>query len=365
MFKDTMTPSERLMSLYQTGWADRPGAGAFAMGFVPKQHRGMTIGECYKDPVIFAKAFLPVQMLYGFDTGPLFGHACAGAAEYGGELSYPGANSRAQSPIIVRHPITTPDAVDHMEVPDPATAGEIEAWCRGARYVMENYPEGYKNPTVQAGDSFSNAGNVIGVETMLIWMLKQPDLVHKVLDNVSQFLIDEVEYVLSTVGPVMFFDGGPTDSNDLISAQQFEQFALPSLIKVRKGALKLGAPAGFLCHPCGNQSNNAKLWAQVPASFGINFDYRTPLPKIIDIFGKSTMVVGNIEPAKFMINSYDEIYKTTMDHLKLAATKCQHGYVVGPGCELPVTTPPANLFAMVSAARDYAQTKEWQERKPK
>lgn len=365
MFKDTMTPSERLMSLYQTGWADRPGAGAFAMGFVPKQHRGMTIGECYKDPVIFAKAFLPVQMLYGFDTGPLFGHACAGAAEYGGELSYPGANSRAQSPIIVRHPITTPDAVDHMEVPDPATAGEIEAWCRGARYVMEKYPEGYKNPTIQAGDSFSNAGNVIGVETMLIWMLKQPDLVHKVLDNVSQFLIDEVEYVLSTVGPVMFFDGGPTDSNDLISAQQFEQFALPSLIKVREGALKLGAPAGFLCHPCGNQSNNAKLWAQVPASFGINFDYRTPLPKIVDIFGKSTMVVGNIEPAKFMINSYDEIYKTTMDHLKLAATKCQHGYVVGPGCELPVTTPPANLFAMVSAARDFAQTKEWQEGKPK
>ncbi len=365
MFKETMTPIERMMSLFQTGWADRPGAGAFAMGFVSKQHKGLTIGECYKDPVKFAKAFLPVQELYGFDTGPLFGHACAGAAEYGGELSYPGADSRAQSPLIVRHPIETPDAVDKMQTPDPATAGEIEDWCRGARYVLETYPEGYKNPTVQAGDAFSNAGNIIGVETMLIWMLKKPDLVHKVLNSVSEFLINEVKYILSTVGPIMFFDGGPTDSNDLISDKQFEQFALPSLIKVREGALKAGAPAGFLCHPCGNQTDNAKLWAKVPGSFAINFDYRTPLPKVIDIFGKSTMIVGNIEPAKFMINTYDEVYKTTRDHLDVAATKCEHGYIVGPGCELPVSTPAANLFAMVKATRDYAETKEWQERKPR
>ena len=48
-----------------------------------------------------------------------------------------------------------------------------------------------------------------------------------------------------------------------------------------------------------------------------------------------------------------------MEYLELAATHCAHGYIIGPGCELPVTTPPANLFAMAKATKDYAETKEW------
>jgi uroporphyrinogen decarboxylase len=45
----------------------------------------------------------------------------------------------------------------------------------------------------------------------------------------------------------------------------------------------------------------------------------------------------------------------------MAATHCAHGYVIGPGCELPVTTSPANMYAMVKATKDYAETKEWKD----
>lgn len=86
--REEMTPQERLMSLYQTGRADRPGIGAFAMGFVARMTHGLTVGEIYEYPIKLAKAYLPVQQLFGFDTGPLFGHACTGAAEFGGEISY-------------------------------------------------------------------------------------------------------------------------------------------------------------------------------------------------------------------------------------------------------------------------------------
>jgi len=360
MFKDTMTPGERMMSLLTTGSADRPGIGAFMMGFVPRQYKGLSLGECYKDKIKFAKAYLPMWELFGIDTGPLFGHACVGALEYGGDLVFPAPGSRAQSPIITRHPVETPEAVDRMGVPDPATAGEIDEFCQACKYVNDHYPEGYKSPSFSGGDPFTWAGNVVGMETLLVWMVRQPDLVHRVLRSTADFGIACVKHSIKVAGHMLIFDGGPSDSNDLISPQQFKEFALPPLVHMREGSLKAGCP-GFLCHPCGDQEKNAEMWLVPPGTAGVNFDYRTPLSKVIRLFGPTTMITGQIEPAKYMLQSYEQIYKECWECLELAATHCPHGYVIGPGCELPVTTPPANLFAMAKATKDYAETKEWKD----
>ena len=76
-------------------------------GIRPAPVQGHFIGECYKDKIKFAKAYMPMWELYGIDTGPLFGHACPAALEYGGDLIFPEPGSRAQSPIITRHPVAT------------------------------------------------------------------------------------------------------------------------------------------------------------------------------------------------------------------------------------------------------------------
>lgn len=359
---EEITPIERLMSLYQTGWADRPGIGAFAMGFIARMSPGLSVGELYKDQLLFVRAYLKVQELFGFDSGPLIGHACFGAAEFGGELSYPSPTSRGQSPGVKKHPVTTPEQVDALEVPDPKEAGEIPMQMEATKYVLDNYPEGYKNPSPVGGTPFTAAGNVMGVERMLVWMAKQPDLVHTVLKKVTEFYVELVKYYIDEVGPLLFFDGGPTDSNDLISPKQFEEFSLPYFMEFRKKTVKLGAQ--FLCHPCGNQTKNAHMWAQPPGTFAVNFDFRTPLEQCVETFKSTSMVVGNIEPAKFLTMDYDGIYNKTMEYLHIAATQCPHGYMVGPGCELPVDTPAVNLYAMIRATKDYAQSKEWQEHRP-
>jgi uroporphyrinogen decarboxylase len=359
-----MTPGERLGSLYGTGWADRPGAGTFAMGLIAKMTPGLSIGECYLDPEKFARAYIRVQQTLGFDSGPMFGHASLGAAEFGGELSYPAPNSRAQSPMVRKHPIDTPEKVDSMEVPEISKVKEVVSECKGANWVVENYPAGFNGPSIVCGSPFSLGGNAIGVEQMLLWMIEEPDLVHKVMDRMSEFLIEKAKYIVANVGPIMLFDGGPTEANDLISPKQFETFALPYLKKVREGALKAGIP-GFLCHPCGDQNGNIEMWAEAPGNFAVNFDFRTPLEKVVKVFGPKSMIIGNIEPAKFQYSDYDYIYKTTMDYMKIAATNCPHGYMVGPGCEIPTDTPALHVGAMLQATRDYAQSKEWQERRPR
>jgi uroporphyrinogen decarboxylase len=364
MFRETMTPAERMLSLRQTGWADRPAIGSFAKGFIAMQTPGLSIGEYYRDPIKLAKSYIRVWELYGFDTGPSFGHACCGAAEFGGELTYPGPTSRAQSPMISKHPVTTPDAVDAMEIPDPAHAGELPKLCEGAKYVMDNYPAGYKSPSISHGDAFSWAVNVVGAETLLEWMVNEPELVHIVLKKVSDYLADAASYIVKTVGPIVCSSSGPADSNDLISPKQFEEFSLPYLIGVHQRSVKAGL-RGLTAHPCGNHTQNIHMWAKVPGVTGINFDYRTPLDMCVEVFGDKTMVIGNIEPAKFLYSDYDWIYNKTLECMDVAATKSKFGYMVGPGCEMPTSTPGLYIAAMVQATRHYAESKEWQEHKPK
>lgn len=358
MFHETMTPTERMMSLYETGTADRPGVAVLATGFVPKMTGNLTVGECYEYPIRYAKAFLRVQELLGFDSGPLFGHPAVGVKEFGGKLTYPRGNSKALFPVISRRPVKDLEDVDKLEVPDPHRAGEVPKQVAGAKYVMENYPEGYRNPMMVTGDPFTWAGNIVGLETMLMWIQAEPKVVQGLLGKVADFEVEVVRFALGQVGDMFFFDGGPSDSNDLITSKQFEQFALPPLVSYRRRAMKEGA-SRFLSHPCGDQTKNVAHWAKVPGTFGINFDFRTPLEAGISSFGQDMTIIGNIECIQFTLGDAEWIYKKAMDKLTTAANHCPRGYMVAPGCELPVHSSPVNVHAMIRAARDFAAGPEW------
>jgi uroporphyrinogen decarboxylase len=353
-----MTPSERMISLHETGFADRPGVAALATGFVPRMTGNLTIGECYEYPIRYAKAFLSVQQLLGFDSGPLFGHPAGGVKEFGGKLTYPRGSSKALFPVITRRPVNKPEDVDRLEAPDPHTAGEIPHQVAGAKYVVDNYPEGYRNPMMVSGDPFTWTGNIVGLDILLMWLQTEPELAHTMLNKVADFEVAMVEYALGQVGDITFFDGGPSDSNDLITARQFEQFALPPLVSYRRRALKEGA-SRFVSHPCGDQTKNVPHWTKVPGTFGINFDFRTPLETCISKFGEGMTIIGNIECIQFTLGDVEWVYKKAMSKLNLAANRCPRGYMVAPGCELPVNSSPVNVHALVRAARDFAAGPEW------
>ena len=53
--------------------------------------------------------------------------------------------------------------------------------------------------TLQIGSPFTWAGSVIGEDRMMMWMLKKPELVHRVLDKVSEFVIKVAEHYAARV----------------------------------------------------------------------------------------------------------------------------------------------------------------------
>ena len=119
--------------------------------------------------------------------------------------------------------------------------------------------------TLQIGSPFTWAGSVIGEERMMLWMLKKPRLVHRVLETVSDFVVAVAQHYAEEFGAenLMAFHGAATESNKLISPRQFETFVLPYYQRVNERVIDLGVSSMFI-HICGEQNKNLEYWQQVP-----------------------------------------------------------------------------------------------------
>ena len=73
-------------------------------------------------------------------------------------------------------------------------------------------------------------------------MIKKPELVDIVLDKALVFTFRVLDHFLKEFGAenLIAFQGDATGSNKLISPQQFERFAFPTVVKVAQRVVDLG-----------------------------------------------------------------------------------------------------------------------------
>jgi len=71
----------------------------------------------------------------------------------------------------------------------------------------------------------------------------------------------------------------------------------------------------------------------------------------IDLDGGKDIIFGNVEPAAFQIGPPERVYELCRVAIE-KGKKTQSGFILGPGCGLPPTAPPANVYAMTKAVND-------------
>ena len=85
------------------------------------------------------------------------------------------------------------------------------------------------NVMLWLGGPFTSVGNMSSVEKMSKWMIKKPDVVHKMMRIAIDYYIELSKYWKETFGVerTLPFYGEPTAANQVISPKQFEEFELP------------------------------------------------------------------------------------------------------------------------------------------
>ena len=349
MKSDTMTSRERIDALLDGRAVDHVPLYPFLLGFCAK-NVGYPLATAYSDPQKSFDAQLWTQEQYGFDWGPIYGYASYGTWEFGGKVKMPESGYQ-QAPSHVSFPVQSEEDIDRLGLPDVRMAGFLPLAMEFSRLQA-------KHGTVITpilGSSFTIAGNICPVEILYRWMLRKPELVHKLLRLATDHIIDAVNYWAETFGGEQVIPQiwEPLANNDIISPKQFEQFILPYLQESSARMLSMGIKHIFY-HICGQQNLNLPLWAQVPmgnpgiCSVGSEIEISTA----IEHLGDKAIVAGNIAPHILLTGRPQQIYGLCKNAIE-TGKKAPRGFMLMSGCETPPDTPPFNIYTMRKAIDDF------------
>lgn len=344
-----MNNHDRLRALLSGKAIDRVMLFPFILGFCTK-NVGYPIESIYSNAKKSFDSQMKTLEQYGFDWGPIYGYASYGTWEFGGEIEMP-TGEFEQAPSQTRFPVESENDLVTLQHPDIKTAGAIPIAMEFSQMQDE-----FDMPiSVVCGGNFTLAGNICLPDTLLRWVLKKPELAHKMLRIATDHIIDLVQYWADVFGAErvipQFWE--PLAANDLLSPKQFEKFVLPYLKESSERMLAMGIKH-ILYHICGEQNANMPYWAQIPmgepglASFGKEIDIDTAIKWL----GNKAIIIGNISTQLLLTGPSDKIY----DHCLIAIEKgknAPHGFMLSSACEIPPATPGYHVYLMRKAVDDF------------
>jgi uroporphyrinogen decarboxylase len=270
--------------------------------------------------------------------------------DFGGDVRLP--ESEYEGALVIKSfPVRSDRDVENLKMPDPKKAGIIEAAIELGRLQ-----EAHDLPvTFVSRSPFTIASNICGLEQFCRWLVKKPELCERLMKMAIDHAFNVLQYWVETFGSrnIFVFMSSPSESNQVISPKQFEKFALPYHLLYHERLKTMGIER-FFFHICGEQNLNLPCLADAspwkhPSI--LSFGHEVSLETSAKYFQKD-IVCGNIEPAIIQTGTTQQVYELA----KATLEKGKHlpgGFILSAGCELPIASPAANVFAITKAVGDF------------
>ena len=194
-----------------------------------------------------------------------------------------------------------------------------------------------------------------GLHQFCRWMLRKPELCHELMKLAMAHYLDVLEDWVDTFGTekLIAYVSSPSESNQLISPKQFEEFALPYHAQFHDRLKAIGVKR-FMLHICGDQNLNLPYLAEFsawPHPSILSFGHEVDLEVAARYFPQD-IIYGNIEPAVIQAGSPQQVYELCRVAIE-KGKKAPGGFILGTGCGLPAMSPPINAFALTRAINDF------------
>jgi len=352
---DKLTSIERIHLLLIGRQIDRVPLFPFGLscgtGWFCAKNMGFPIQSACEDPEKSFFSQQETQKQFGYDSSPILSYASHGAWEFGGDIKFP-ATELDQAPQVIRHPCKTVEDVKKLKLPDVKTAGILPLVMKFSRLQEER---SLLPITFPCGSPFSYAGNIVGIDQLCRWVIKEPDCVHMLLRLCTDHILQVAEYWIETFGPerMVAHEILPFESNMVISKKHFVKFALPYLMELHNSILDMKIKR-FFSHICGEQKFNLAQLEQIPMGERsiVSFGPEVSLTTAIEHFGDRCIIAGNIDPTALQNGTFREVYDLSRKCIEEAKfSPC--GFILAPGCDLSPITPQENIYAMMEAVLDF------------
>jgi uroporphyrinogen decarboxylase len=349
-----MNDAERIEALIQGRKPDRvPVFVMGGMGFALTL-KNLPIAALYNDFSAALDCYRNTVLDFHWLYAPYLAYAAMGGWEFGGDIKWPDGEF-SQAPSVARHPITGPDEVFELNLPQVESAGMIPRQIECYRKVLSE-PDQLKawRMICQIEGVFTFASNIAGASQFSKWLIKRPDAANHLLTLAVDFLDRLARHIKALFGTerVLIFSGEPVSSNQLISPKMFAKYVRPHTLDLHGRLLDMGFDHIFK-HICGEQNMNLPYWRDIPlgtpgfASFGHEVD----LEHAAEHF-PSDIIVGNLDPVIIQTGSEEAVYAEARAVIEKGKALDQ-GFMFAPGCSLPPKSPPENIRAMTRAVDDF------------
>ncbi len=351
MWCESMTSAERMDALWEGERPDRVPVTPLLLG-----HAAVVCGEplarIYDDAEQSFRCQTLTLDMYGFDGIVFCPISAASVSAFGGDMAFP-LKKYQGAPFVTRTPVQIEDDVYSLQVPEDIT--KVDALAIALGLARRQAERGLRVSMAIPGP-LELAGQLLGTDRLMTWLLKKPELVHHVLEKALAFDIRVAEHYVKEFGAerLVGFLATPTSSNALISPKQFETFALPYLQKVFARILELGVKP-FLVHICGEHNKNLKYWQQVPMTKQtiLSFGREVSLATVMDMF-PDQIIAGNVDPTLIQEGKAEEVLEQSRECIETAKDHTAR-FILMAGCDVPPQAPPVNVFQLVKAAREYGR----------
>ena len=262
------------------------------------------------------------------------------AEAFGTEIRF----SDNEVPTVVGALVSTPEAADTLEVPS-LDKGRLMQYVEAIKLAKEQITD----RPVFAGviGPFSLVGRLMDVSVAMINCYDEPEMVHTVLEKVTDFLIKYInEY--KKVGADGVLMAEPLAG--MLSPMLAEEFSEPYVKKI----IDAVQDDSFIIiyHNCGD---NVKLMADSIINTGAaayHFGNSVSMLDMLEKMPKDKVVMGNVDPAGQIKNGTPESVKNAVFEIMSSCSKYPN-FVISSGCDIPPESRFENIDAFFEAVKEF------------
>jgi uroporphyrinogen decarboxylase len=302
--------------------------------------------EFFRNGEAMAEAQIKAWQRYGHDVLMIENGTAALAEACGVQVEY----LKGSAPVAKTPAISSLDEVDKLKIPDPYKDPLLSELLQATRIVVEEIGDQvYVMGRADQGP-FSLACEIRGMSEFLLDLAlgEKLDKVHQLLDfccSVSE------RYVLAQIeqGAHATSIGDSPSGPDVISPKYYREFAYPYVKKLVSNIQKKDITLAY--HICGNSSPIIEDMVSTGAAI-IEIDQKADLQTSKAAAAGKAALLGPVDPSEVMAYGTPELV-TEKCNQALETLSPGGGFILGPGCALPPSTPDENIDAMIEAAKKF------------
>ena len=244
-------------------------------------------------------------------------------------------------PAVISHPLAEGKLLKDLKVPSE-TDGRIGVALEATRQLREKHPDIALYGLITG--PFTLALHLMGTD-IFMKLFEAPDEVLEVMEfctkvglKMSDFLIDAGCDVIAVVDPM----------TSQIDPLTFESFVTPYVSEIFSFVREKQKLSSFFV--CGHAQQNIEAMCDCKPD-NVSIDENIPLDYVKEItLKKGISFGGNMKlTVVLLMGNEDDARENALECLDMAG---KTGFILAPGCDLPMNTPPENLKAVSELVHD-------------